>query len=294
MTRRTSAGRWELASRLRALRLERGLTLDDVAKRLYCSPAKVSRLENGRRGAQLDDVRALADIYGLSVTQTRELLALTEDIRSEPSWHLTEASATIQKYVQLEAGASTILWAEGSIVPGLLQTSRYTTALLTMNLPILTEAPPVESWVASRTPRQRRLVEEPVLRLDAVLDEATVRRAVGGPEVMLEQVSHLLRVARLDNVDLRLIPFEAGSHPAMEGPIVILRFAEEQRLADCVFVEGLIGSMFFEDHPSVARYTHAFELLASLALSPAASREFLLAVADDWRVRRDEAEPVAG
>jgi len=270
------------------------MTLDDVAKKLYCSPAKISRLENGRRGAQIDDVRALATIYGLTLRQTRELLALAQDVRSEPSWHLAEASASVQKYVQLEAVASSILWAEALIVPGLLQTSGYTRALLTTNLPILTEAQPVENWVALRPPRQRRLAQAPVLRLDAILDEATVRRAVGGPDVMLDQVNHLLHLARLDNVNLRLIPFHLGAHPAMEGPIVILRFREEQRLPDCVFVEGLIGTMFFEDHPSVAPYTHAFELLAGLALSTAASQEFLLAVADEWRAGTAETTPAAG
>jgi transcriptional regulator with XRE-family HTH domain len=296
MTRRTPAGRWELASRLRALRREQGLTLDDVARELFCSPAKVSRLENGQRGAQVDDVRALSRIYGLSVAQTRELLALAKDVRSEPSWHLADASASgsVQKYVELEAAAELILWVEPLRIPGLLQTASYTTALLTRYLPITGETPPAKPNAALRLARQQRLFEDPPLRVDAIIDEAVVRRCVGGPDVMLEQVENLLRLARLAHVTLRLIPFDAGAHAAMEGSMVILRFTEEQRLPQCVFIEGLIGHIFYEDESSVARCGRAFELLTGFALSSAATQEFLLAVADDWRARTQESEAAAG
>jgi len=284
MPSRAVARRWELAAQLRALRLERKLTLDDVARLLYCSPAKVSRLENGRRGAQLDDVRRLALIYGLSAERTRHLMSLAEDVRAGPIWQIADASVAVQKYLELEAAAHTIHWAESSRIPGLLQIPGYTTALLTRNLPILTGVDqPVESWVTLRPSRQRRLLEEPVLHLEVVIDEAAVRRAVGGPAVMAAQVANLVQLSALQNVRLQLIPFNAGAHPGMEGPIVILGFTSEQRLTDSVFVEGLVGHLFVEDRPSVVRYTQAFERLAGLALSPEGTREALTIVAQEWQ-----------
>jgi hypothetical protein len=111
---------------------------------------------------------------------------------------------------------------------------------------------------------------------------------------MQEQVENLLRLARSANVTLRLITFDAGAHHAMEGSMVIMRFGQAQRLPPCVFIEGLIGHMFYDDGPSVARCGRAFEILTSLALSPSASQEFLLAVADDWRARMEEGEAAAG
>jgi hypothetical protein len=244
----------------------------------------------------VEDVRALSGIYGLSDAQTRELLALAQNVRSEPSWHLADAAASgsVQKYVDLEGAAESILWVEPLRIPGLLQTPAYTAALLTRYLAVTGKELPPEPNAALRLARQRRLSEDPPLRLEAIIDEATIRRCVGGPDVMLQQVENLLRLARLPHVTLRLIPFDAGAHHAMEGSMIILRFRREQPLPQCVFIEGLIGHIFYEDEASVARCCRAFELLNDFALSMAATQEFLLAVADDWRARTEESEPAAG
>jgi transcriptional regulator with XRE-family HTH domain len=297
MTRLPIAGRWELAGQLRALRLERNLTLETVASRLNCSVSKVSRLENGRRGAHPDDVRAIAAIYGLSAARTRGLLVLAQGARGEhPRIERSESEAE-RKYGALEAVAAGVLWAEGLRVPGLLQTPGYARAMLERTLESKhthADSEDLEAWVAKRPERQRRLTTDDEFLLDVVLDEATVRRNVGGPCVMAEQLRHLVALSGRENVTLRLIPFDAGAHPGMEGPIILLLFEPDQHLPDCVFVEGLIGHMFFEDHETVERYRVTFQRLIDLALPPQASREALAHIGRDWQNRAAEEERMRG
>jgi hypothetical protein len=189
----------------------------------------------------------------------------------------------IATFVGLESAASEVRVVENLRIPGLLQTERFVEGLL----PYL--RPPGEldpQWardtVALRMGRQRRLTDGDLL-LHVVLDEATVRRPVGSPDVMVEQVERLVQDGRRDNVIVQVIPFERGPHPGVEGAFNHLSFPSGS-LGDVVYVEGLLGNFVLDKGPVVSHYRQVFDDLAErVALSPSASRAWLESVVEDWR-----------
>jgi transcriptional regulator with XRE-family HTH domain len=266
--------RRELAARLRDLRVQAGLTADEVAVRMLVSPAKISRIETGARGVSLRDVRDLCAIYGADAAECEHLSTLVRESK-KPSWwqHYDLPDAT---FVGLESAAATILDYESSLVPGLLQTEDYARAVTEA---ILYDSGPevVQQRVEVRLTRQRLLTQEPLPRLWTVVDEAALHRVVGGPDVMRAQLEALVDRAALPNVTVQVIPFEAGAHPGMDSTFILLHLDED--VSDVVFIEGLVGNLYQESPSDLARYRRVFDLLRAIALSPKESLVRISAVA---------------
>jgi transcriptional regulator with XRE-family HTH domain len=255
--------RRELGTRLRQLRLARGKTAEDVAQTLMVSATKITRLETGARGVNLRDVRDLCNFYEVSDDEREHLMRLARQSR-EDSWfqHYDLPHPT---YVGLETSAASVADYKSDVINGLLQIERYARAILEVTLPDPTEAK-IAHNIESRLVRQRLLTDDPPLSLWAVIHEAAVRTHIGGPDVMREQLESLVERAAQPNIDLQLLPFTAGAHPALNSTFTILRFREE--VPDVVYVEGLLGEHYLEARSDIERYRRVFDQLRAMALSP--------------------------
>ena len=268
--------RRELGARLRALRLEHGLTVEDVAERMEVSPAKISRIETAARGVSLADVRFLCDLYSVSRDDREQLLTLTRESRRQSWWQQYGLPEALSTYIGLEDAAASIQQYETSIVPALLQTEDYAHALVTG---VGFDAPPdqVDQLVAARMTRQNILGSDTPPSLWAVIDEAALHRSVGGPEIMRTQLAALAERSRIGNVTLQVIPYQTGAHPGVNSSFIILHLEEVQ---DVVYVEGLIGNFYLQSPNDVSRYRRTFDQLRALALGPQDSRALIHSVAE--------------
>src|SRR5262249_11683668 len=157
---------------------------------------------------------------------------------------------------------------KSGLVPGLLQTEDYARLMIESGL-LDPEPAVVERIVEARHQRQRLLSGEQPVRFYGILDEAVVRRVVGGPTVMRDQVRSLVELAAQPNIEIRLLTFEAGAHPAMDSNFTIFEFAED--VPDVVYVEGLLGDHYLESPADLTRYRQVFDRLGALALPATAS-----------------------
>lgn len=269
--------RRELGARLKRLRLEKGMTAEDAAQALMVSPTKISRLETGARGVNPRDVRDLCGIYGVGDDERDRLMTLARQSR-EPSWWQQD-DTEYTTFIDLEAGAASIAEYKADVVPGLLQTQDYARAVIEATLPDPQDAL-IGQLAASREERQKLLTGEPGVQLWTVLDEAVVRRVVGDRAVMHGQLLALIERAALPNVDIQLIPFEAGAHAAMNSTFEILHF--EEAAPDVVYVEGLLGQHYLEGPKELARYRRVFDQLRAIALGPRDSLAKLREIAQSF------------
>jgi len=253
----------ELGILLRALREEMGMTVEQVAEHLLCSPTKVKRMETGFRSGTVRDVRDLCSLYVLTETTRRDhLMELARQSKQQGWWQ--SYGWSFFTYVGLEADASSIKDFTFSVVPGLMQTADYARALLVSLIPEISPDG-IERYVETRLIRQRRLDEIDSLRVWSVVDEATLHRIVGGTDVMRTQLDRLIEISALPNVTIQVIPFEAGAHAALESNFVILDFAVP--VNSIVFVEGLLGDFYLDRPQDIERYQLVFEALRVKALS---------------------------
>jgi transcriptional regulator with XRE-family HTH domain len=264
--------RKELGTLLRQLRTDRGLKIDYVAEKLECSPSKISRIENGQRGAHARDVRDLCDLYEVDDTLREHLLELASEGKQRAWWQ--PLGLPYSDYVGLEAAASRICDFGLGFVPGLLQTAEYAREIVRAAVPAWPDDI-VEQRVSGRLFRQQILTrpENPPM-LQAVVDESVLHRIVGGPEVMHGQLARLLEASHLPNVDLRVIPYDAGALPAGNNKFIILTFAQSA-VPNVVFIEGLTGDLYLEDAQDVDTYTSTFQALSELAANVARTRAII-------------------
>jgi transcriptional regulator with XRE-family HTH domain len=267
-----------LVSELRRLREVAGLTIEEVGERLECSASKISRIETGRVGVTPRDVRDMLDAYGADPALIDELVQLAREARRKGWWD-EYGDIAPGRYIGFEADAESVRTYQGLMIPGLLQCEAYTRALIREVLPTASPAE-VERRVKLRNARQALLHEEDPLRLKVVIDEAALRRLVGGPEVVLTQVRRLLEVGELANVTLQVVPFASGGHAAMDGPFVILSFPERLD-PDVVYIESTRSGVYLEQPSDVEWYSEIFERLSDTALNAADSAALLERMARD-------------
>jgi hypothetical protein len=243
------------------------MTCEEVADHLECSTSKISRIETGRVSVSPRDVRDMLDLYGVSAPQRDSLVQLARESRQKGWWHAY--SDTIQPrfatYIGLESAASDIRIYEVTLIPSLLQTEDYARTVIAAGA--MDGAPAaVDRNVALLMARQPPLTSDDPPKLWAVLDEAALRRRVGGAGLMHMQLEHLLDLAGLPNVAIQVLPFGAGAHPAMGRPFVILAFPERAD-PDVVYLEDLTSALYVEDVDEVDRYNMFFNHLRATALS---------------------------
>jgi transcriptional regulator with XRE-family HTH domain len=256
--------RRELGALLRALRNEKGLTVEQVAERLLCSASKVSRMETGHGVATPRDVRDLCELYDVTDAAERDrMMALARESKQQGWWQSYDL--TYRTYVGLEAEALSISDFQSSVVPGLLQTADYARAGHEAYIPRLS-ADQIELNIEAKLRRQRLLTQPDPPTFAAVLDEAVLHRVVGGPRVMGAQLDQIIKAAHLPNVTVQVIPFAIGYHPGLESNFNILDLPAPA--PSVVFVEGLVGSMYLERPEDLIRYREVFRRLQTIALSP--------------------------
>jgi transcriptional regulator with XRE-family HTH domain len=270
--------RRELGALLRALRTVRGMTVDQVAAELLCSPSKVSRMETGQRGATARDVRDLCELYEVTDPEERARMTRLAAEGKQQGWWQSYELDYFATYVGLEEDATATKNFQSTTVPGLLQTADYARAMHESGVPEFTRER-IEKIIQARLKRQQSLTKDSPLRLWAILDEPVLHRLVGGFHVMRDQLQRMIHAAQLPNVTIQVIPFSAGAHPAMESSFDILEFSATPSL---VYVEGLIGYMYLERPQDLLRYEEVFERLCSIALSPQESIELITETAAQY------------
>jgi transcriptional regulator with XRE-family HTH domain len=272
--------RRRLALELRRLREAAKLTCEEVAERMECSASKISRVETGRVSVSPRDVRDMLEIYGTPEEQRESLVQLARESRQKGWWHAYGDSVQphFATYLGLESAASEIRIYEVNMIPGLLQTEDYARAVITAGM-VNSPRAEIERRVALQMERQRLARNNPP-KVWAVLDEAALRRQVGGPEVMRVQLEYLRELGNMPNVSLQVIPFGGGAHPAMGRPFVILVFGERID-PDVVYLEDLTSALWVEDVNQVDRYNVFFNHLRATALSFESSARLICAVLKD-------------
>lgn len=274
----TSVRSRQVAAALRTLREQAGLSGAEVAKRMGMSPSKISRIETGNSGLQIEDVAALLGMYQVPAAVRDELLDLVR--RSEERGWWTRQPGLPQLWrslIDFEAKATRIQNYEALFVPGLLQTAEYIRAIVQGIAPAITEAE-LDNLVAARMARQAVLTRANAPQFIAVVDEGALRRPIGEPGVMHRQLHHLRVVAEQPHVMLRLVPLTAGAHAGLRGSFVILEFAEEPAL---VFMENQSTGLFLEEEVDLAAYRLALGTILNTALAPAATTELIAQIATE-------------
>jgi DNA-binding XRE family transcriptional regulator len=270
-----------VGAKLRRLRTDMGLSREEAAQAIRASEWKIHRLENGQVGFKERDIVDLLDRYEVTdPDEVDEILTLAREANTPGWWqHYGDVLPPwFRTYVDLESAATLIRTYEGQFVPGLLQTDDYIRAVV--RGAHLESAEEVGRRVRLRMARQTLLTRDHPPRLWAVVDEAALRRPVGGPGVMKGQLERLLDATELPNVTLQVLPLDTGAHPAMVGSFSVLRFPD-QELPDVVYLEHLTGASYLNKPDEVDQYLHVMESICVRAAAPDQTVELLNRLLDD-------------
>ncbi|MEV0807992.1 helix-turn-helix transcriptional regulator [Micromonospora sp. NPDC050200] len=268
MTASPTVRRRRIARELRQLRERAGMTLDVAARQLDMSKSNLSRIENAQIGIKPRDVRAALALYAVTGADAEALIEIARGAQQRGWWqnYSDVLPEWFEFYVGLEAEAAALRTYEAESVPGLLQTEAYAREIYRRTA----GEEGLERKVAARLRRQEVLRRESPVQLSVVLNEAVLLRPVGGPAVMAEQLIHMARAARSPNVTIHVLPFAAGTHPAMSTPYVILSFADTAD-ASVVYLDNLTMGLALEEAGHVRGYSLVHEELCHMALDPADS-----------------------
>nr|MDT0661280.1 helix-turn-helix transcriptional regulator [Micromonospora sp. DSM 115978] len=279
-----SIRRRRLGIELRQLRSAKELTLDEVARRFAWSVSKASRMERGLVPVSPRDVADLAKLYGVDdQEQIDALLAMAAASRQRDWWHKYDDLHPRQfsVYLGFEGDAASIHTYQSLLIPGLLQTEDYSRAIFRAAQPGESDEE-INRRVEARLLRQTLVKGPDAPQLWAILDEAAVRRVVGGTDVMRSQLDHLVACSKQANVTIQVIPFGSGAYMSMDGGFIILRFAEAED-PDVVCVDIRTRSLYVDDPAEVRRYTLAYEQLLALAATPDESIKLIAAAMKEMR-----------
>ena len=264
-----------LGSQLRMLREVKGITREEAGYAIRASGSKISRMELGRVSFKERDVTDLLKLYGVDEDETATLVALAIQANSPGWWHKygDVLPDWFQVYVGLEEAASLIRLYEVQFVPGLLQTADYARAVVRLGQP--GAAPEeIERRISLRMGRQELLTKPGGPRLWAIVDEAALRRPLGGKEVMRAQLEQLILATEEPQVTLQVMPFRSGGHAAEAGAFTIMRFPEPD-LPDVVYLEQLTSALYLDKRDDVEKYTEVMERLSVESESPERSVDIL-------------------
>lgn len=239
-------------------------------------------MNKGQRGVPVRDSRDLPGTYGVTNPKRGPYMTAAA-LRRDPVTDRPENSGLPHaEYVPLESTAVVIHDFDPGVFPGLLQVPDYVRALHECAYPQLSEREILER-IEDRRSRQQILDAARPPRLSVIVDEAVLHRAVGGPRVMAQQIQHVIDVSARENVSVRVLPYDAGAHPALDSTFTLLEFAARPSV---VYVEGLAGQIYLERLRDVERYEHIYRVLAGSALTESQSAELLADVMiNHWQVK---------
>ncbi|MFI6062019.1 Scr1 family TA system antitoxin-like transcriptional regulator [Streptomyces sp. NPDC051286] len=263
----SSSPRALLGAELRHRREKSGLSQEELGLPLFVSGSFIGQLESGTRRMQVDQAQKLDEILDADGFFVRNCVALK---KSKYPDHFAEAA-------EAEAVAKTIKEYAPQLIPGLLQTEAYARAVFRGGLPTATENV-IDGLTTVRLDRAQLLSDPTTPLVWAVLDEAVLRRQVGGPAVMAEALRHILKLAREHRIIVQVLPYSAGGHAAMAGSLKLMAFSDAPPLA---YLESLSSGQLLDDPATVTEYELPYDLLVASALSPEASLALIESVAED-------------
>lgn len=263
-----------LGAQLRRLREAKQISAEEAGYVIRASHSKISRLETGHVSFKDRDIVDLLTLYGVTDEEQRGAIrALASRANSPGWWHgYSDLLATwFEEYLGLEEAAAQIGTYEAQFIPGLLQTEYYASAVIMLQYSHPKE---ISRRVNLRVARQAILSGPNPVSLWAVIDEAALRRPIGGPRAMRAQLNHLIEVSQQPNVTIQVMPFAAGGHAAAGGSFSVLQFAEDE-LPDLVYIEQLTSAQYLVKQDAVDSYLQVLDRLRSEAATPADSLKIL-------------------
>ena len=271
--------RRELAALLRALRIEAGMTIEQVAERLLCSPSKVSRMETGQRSVTMRDIRDLCDLYGVAGAQRDYLAELARESRQQGWWQSYDVPYAA--FIGLEADATSINTFQDALIPGLLQTADYARALLESTVPELSPKM-VEQGVTVKLKRQQLLTQDDPPQLRVILDESALHRIIGSHSAMKVQLDHIINISGLANVTIQIVRYDSGAYAALGSSFTILELPSP--IPEVVFAEGLFGFIYIDRRQDVERYQRIFGGLQSIATTAQESITLVARISEELKI----------
>ncbi|WP_422646987.1 helix-turn-helix domain-containing protein [Actinoalloteichus caeruleus] len=278
-----TASKRQLGAALRRLRAVAGLTAADVARRLEWSAPKVSSIETARVRTHPNDVRLLMDVYEVTDEAERDLLLqLCRGSRNAGWWQQYGGKALQQwatQFIGLEDAATEIQYFGLDLVYGPTQTSDYARAVIAAGARDY-GGDDVERAVQLRGERRSHLLSEDGPQVWMVLDEAALRRTIGGQDVMREQLEFLVELSHRRNITIQVLPASVGAHPMLGSAFQIISFAEGDSI---VYIEDLTSAQYMERGEDLRRYSAGFNMLRAMALSPEASQNMVETIAEELK-----------
>ncbi len=264
----SSSPRALLGAELRHRRENAGLSQTELGAPLFVSGSSIGQLESGVRRMQMDQAEKFDEALGADGFFVRNCAALK---KSKYPDHFAETA-------EAEARATTIKEYAPQLIPGLLQSEAYARAVFREYQPTAVAAA-IDELVAARLERAQLLADPTQPMLWAVLDEAVLRRTVGGPEVMSGALQHVAELAQQRRIIVQVLPFSAGGHAAMGGGLKLMAFPDAPPLA---YLDGLGSGQLLDDPGTVGGYELTYDLVVASAISPAASLALIESVAEDY------------
>ena len=265
-----------LGAQLRRLREAAGISAEKAGYEIRASRSKISRMETGRVGFKLRDLEDLLTLYGVADEAQRARVTALAGRSREPEWWTQYHDILpdwFETYLGLESAATAIRSFETQFVPGLFQTEDYARAVTRLGHQTASETE-VERRVGLRLKRQDLLARASQPRIWAIMDEAVLRRPIGGTAVMRAQLQRLVDVAGMRRVTVQVVPFARGGHAGASGSFSILRF-EERDLPDVVYMEQLTSAVYLDQRQDVEHYLEVVDQLSGEALAPADTTRFI-------------------
>jgi transcriptional regulator with XRE-family HTH domain len=270
-----------LGTQLRRLRESRNITAQEAARAIRGSQSKISRIELGRNAVREVDIADLLNLYGITDSAEREQLLTLASQANQPGWwhrYQDVLPAWFQSYLGLEESAESIRSFDSQFVPGLLQTDDYAAAVIRLGQYSPKEA---DQLASLRKERQRRFACGG-LRLWAIIDEIALRRPVGCPSMMRQQLDYLLDISDRPGLTIQISPFLTGASYAALGSFSILQFAADD-LSDIVYVEQLTSALYLDKRADVDRYNEAMDRISASACTPEQSANFIRTMLADMK-----------
>ncbi|WP_274564020.1 helix-turn-helix domain-containing protein [Streptomyces spiramyceticus] len=271
-----TVGQVVLGKRLQDLRERSGLSREEAAKVLRVAPATIRRMETAEVALKIPYVQLLLKAYGNSEEDTEAFVELAEEANKPGWWQRFHGILPdwFSMYVSLEGSASLIRAYEPQFVPGLLQTESYARAIMRSGAVGQSRPGDIDRHVALRMERQSLLTRSDAPKLWVVMDETVLRRPVGSPDVLGEQLDRLIEAAEMPNVTLQIAEFATGHHAGTYGPFVLFRFAVPE-LPDMVYSEYLTGAVYLDARPEVAAHLEVMDRMAAQAATAQRTKEIL-------------------
>ncbi|WP_164837697.1 helix-turn-helix transcriptional regulator [Streptomyces sp. B27] len=276
---RPTVRRRRLGAELKRLREKAGVSMEDAAERIGGDKPKISRQENGRQGVSKLEIEALLELYRVSDDRLRTALTtLAREGRRKGWWaqYSDILPAGFQERLSIESDAARILTFQSMLVPGLLQTTEYATEVIRAAGKSQTEEQ-IKSYIEVRASRQEILARPNPPQYVCLLDEAVLRREVGGPAVMVRQLDKILEVNNPPRLTIQVVPLSQGWHAGADGAFNIYSYPDPMDL-DVVNLDYLDGALYLEEDLPVERYQLAFDELRAAALASRHSMKLVSSV----------------